>query len=85
MPWATVVGAIAYPILDYSIYHLAYTIMHLPTVEPGVAIAPDAFIVYELTWAGVQAFFGVLFGLLLGFVIGFQNRSNPPQLKANLL
>jgi ABC-type phosphate/phosphonate transport system permease subunit len=84
MPWATVVGAIAYPILDYSIYHLAYSLMHLPTAGPGEAITPNAFLAYELTWTGVQAFFGALFGLLLGLILGYQKKNNSPQITAKL-
>jgi hypothetical protein len=58
--------------------------MHLPTAGPGEAITPDAFLVYELTWAGVQALFGAVFGLLLGLIWGYQKKNNSPQITAKL-
>jgi hypothetical protein len=76
IPWAIIVGAIAYPIIDHAIYQFAYTILHLPTASSGEAITPNAFLLYETTWAGVQGFSGVLFGLLLGFIWGSQRKNN---------
>lgn len=84
IPWAVIVGVIAYPLLDYSIYQLAYIILHLPTAGPGEAITPNAFILYGFTWSGVQAFLGLLFGLLLGLIWGYQHKNNSPQIIGNL-
>ena len=79
-PWAVIVGMIAYPVLYYSTYQLAYTILNLPTAGPAEAITPNAFLLYEFTWAGVQAFLGLLFGLLLGLIWGYQKKNNSLQI-----
>jgi hypothetical protein len=65
-------GAVTYPILFYSAFHILYSFPPVPTMGGGI---PSQNIVdLTLSHAITEGVLGICFGLVLGLVFGFQRK-----------
>lgn len=72
--WIILVGAVTYPFLFYSVFHVIYSFLPAPMVGEG--INNQSIIDLSLNHALIEGILGMCFGLLLGLVLGFQKKRN---------
>lgn len=82
MLFVVIAGAIGYHLLNHTAFYISYSLLGFPSLRLGVGITQEAFIVYQLNGAFVEAMVGALFGLVLGLILGYQRKNNPPQIAA---